>query len=557
MSFLEANLRALDPSHPGLVSRLRGLPETPDRGRWSPSRAGPVTVSRDGVTLVSTFDPVTEAVRAIPEDEDSDFFVFPGLGAGYLVEAAATQYPDLPLLIAEADPQWFREVLVHRDLTALWESPRVVPLVGSDQEIGEFLGALACRTVRTVVSRPWAARDPAWYQSVAAQVASAQARSRVNLATARRFRDLWHRNLLKNEAAASVHPVSALEQRWKGVPVVVAAAGPSLSDSFAWMETHRHRFVLVAVDTAWPALAAQGLVPEVLVVLDGQYANSRHVDRVPPPATLVVTEWTGPPRAFRLAPGRTYVAATSVPLLRPREEAVWGALGALPSGGSVATACWSLALHLGAREVAFAGLDLGYPRDQTHVPGSQFEEAVHRRSGRFRPAETLGLALRGLEGLSWRASLDGGRVLSDPRMDLFRDWLSAAVAARPEVRAVNLGRRGSVVPGLGPAPAGYGDDWLPRGPSVAVPGATLVRRPAPVVRPPFDALAAVLGAADFPSALDRAWSAARGYWGAEVWDRWAGRARATWDRFPSVRSRSALEEVVAETLEWAQFWDTP
>ena len=558
MSFLWANLEALGRTHPGVAALLADLPEVADLGEWRASRSGPIAVRRDGVALVSAFDPVAEAWRSIPDDEDSDFFVFPGLGAGYLVEAAAARYPGVPLVVAEADPQWFREVLVHRDLTSLWDSSRVIVFLGPEsKDLGEFLGSLACRSVRTIDSRPLATRDPGWHEAVAGEVASAQARSRVNLATTRRFRDLWHRNLKKNEASIpQVRPLAALALRWPGVPVVVAAAGPSLSESFGWMEAHRNRFVLIAVDTAWPALASRGLVPEVLVVLDGQYANSRHVDRLPPPATLVVTEWTGPPRAFRLAPGRTYVAATSVPFLRPREEALWGPLGALPSGGSVATASWSLALHLGASEVAFAGLDLGYPRDQTHAKGSQFEEAVHRRSGRLRPAETLGLALRGLEGLSWRASLDGGRVRSDPRMDLFRDWLSASVALRPGVRAVNLGRRGSVIPGLVTAPAGYGDDW-PTRPSARAPAVPpMVRRDAPLIQPPFEILASVLGASDFPSAVDKAWEAARKFWGTEVWDRWAGRARATWDRFPSARSRQAVEEVVAETLAWKGFWDS-
>lgn len=558
MSTLEANLRALEVQHPDLGRALRSLPARADRGQWTTARSGLPTVRR-GTALASAFDPVAEAERAVPLDTDSDFFLLAGLGAGYHAEAVARRYPEVPLVIAEADPAWFREVLAHRDLSALWSSAFVVPLVGPGPDaVGAFLEAQACRRVRTVAWRPVAEQEPGWVDALAAQVTGAQARARVNLATYQRFGALWQRNWNRNQARAhDVRPLAALEGLWRGVPAVVAAAGPSLGDALRWVASHRDRVVLIAVDTAWPALAAQGLAPDVLVVLDGQYANARHVDRAPPETTLVVTEWTGPARAFQLAPGRTYVAETSLPFLRRREKARWGELGRLASGGSVATAAYSLALHLGCSEVAFAGLDLGYPRGLTHAAGSQFEEALHRASNRLRPAETTGLGLRSLEGASWVPALDGGVVLSDARMDLFRSWLSRAVAARPEVRAYNLGRHGSVVPHLVSAPETYGDGFPPRPPFTRRPVAPLVPQGESDDEPPFATLQATLTADDFPTAAGQAWEAARAYWGAAVWDAWAGRAWTTWQRFPSLRSRRAVEEVVETALDWRRFWDSP
>jgi len=557
MTLLEANLEVLYRFHPQVGRLVQKAAETPEKGVWTPSRAGVPTVRRSGVSLASSFDPAAEAAKAVPVWDDSvDFAVLVGLGAGYLLEAVVDRYDDLPVVVAEADPAWFAEVLRHRDLTLLWANPRVVPLLGPQASvIGDFFRSLSCRTVEILSWRPLAASEGVWHRAVTDQVAGAQAQARVNLATYQRFGSLWHRNLAKNEAHATQwRPLSALGGWGAGVPAVVAAAGPSLADSLDWMGTFRDRYLLIAVDTAWPALAARGLEPDVLVILDGQYWNSRHVDRPLPTRALVVTEWIGPPRAFRLAPGRTFVASSSVPLFRPREERLWGPLGALPTGGSVATAAWSLALLLGCREVAFAGLDLGYPRGLTHVPGSQFEEALHRRAGRLGPAETLGLGLRGMSGLVWRPALDGGKILSDMRMDLFRDWLSASVASHPEVRVVNLGTRGSVIPGLVSAPVDYGEDWsvIPQRP--LPPGPGLVRLNGGVWSPPFAALTQEDVLADFPHFVETAWAAAREFWGASVWDAWAGRAKKTWDLWPSNRSRRAVEEVLTLVLEAEAFW---
>jgi len=558
MTSFEANLRALGLRDPGLADRLAPLGGSPDRGQWSLARSGDPTVRRDGVAWASAFDPAAEARRAVPAwGPEADFAVVVGLGPGYLAEAASAAHPDLPLVICEADLEWFAEVLRHRDLSALWARAFVVVLAGPDPEaLGRFLGAYPCHRVEVLEWRPLAPALGPWPALWSSQVAQAQARAQVNPATLERFGALWGRNLARNRGRGrGLRPLTALEGRGRGRPAVVAAAGPSLADALGWIQAHRSQCLLLAVDTAWPALAARGLAPDVLLVLDGQYWNGRHVDLPPPETTLVVTEWIAPPRAFDLAPGRTFVAATSLPLWRRAEEALWGPLGALPSGGSVATAAWSLALVLGCSEVAFAGLDLAYPRGQTHVPGSQFEEALHRSAHRLAPAETRGLGLAPGALRTQVPCLAGGLVPSDLRMDLFRAWLADSVRAHPEVRAVNLGTRGSLVPGLEAAPAGYGDRWAPAGPLNPAPGPLLEARGAAREAPPRAALADLGGATDsesFERTLTALNGQARAYWGSEVWDRWTAREAAAWARFPSPRTQRSWQRAARLALAWVE-----
>jgi hypothetical protein len=547
MSLLKANLNALS-RYPEAAAAVAAAPERA-LGEWTAARSGTPAVKRGGISLCSGFDPEAEARRAVPEWNGADFALLPGLGAGYLTEAVVERYPDLPVVVAEADAAWFREVLAHRDLTRLWD--RAVPLVGPAESVGTFFSELACPHVETLPWRPLVQLEPEWNRAVADELSRAQTRAGVNAATYRRFGALWARNLARNETRRDVRPLSALRDRWKGCPAVIAAAGPSLADAMDWIAEHRRRVVLVAVDTAWPALHRRGLEPDVLVVLDGQYWNGRHLDEPLPERTLVVTEWTGPPRAFRLAPGRVYVAASSVSLIRRRETEVWGDLGALPTGGSVATAAWSLALHLGCREVAFAGLDLGYPRGQTHVPGSQFEETALRRADRLEPAETAGVRLLG-GGLTVRPGVDG-EVLSDARMDLFRSWLSRAAAARPDVTTVNLSRRGSFIAGLVSPEAGYGANWPELAPRPIDRSGALVSGESKL-HPPWSALETLADEGRDVEVIEPAWAEARAYWGAD-WDSWAGREKTTWDRYPSARSRRGLADLAILTLSWRRFWE--
>jgi len=188
----------------------------------------------------------------------------------------------------------------------------------------------------------------------------------------------------------------------------------------------------------------------------------------------------------------------------------------------------------------------------THVAGSQFEEKIHRQSRRVEPAETLGLGLRGLEGLHPVQALDGGLVLSDHRMDLFRRWLSDAVAARPEVRAINLSTRGSVVAGLLLAPPNYGESWAPV--ELFLGGLDFTPGKSRSGEPPFDQLRSAMALSDRRAAAADFRVRAEAFWGPSTWQSWAGRAWQTWERWPSARSWRAVNEVMELTLQWERFW---
>lgn len=216
----------------------------------------------------------------------------------------------------------------------------------------------------------------------------------------------------------------------------------------------------------------------------------------------------------------------------------------------MATTAWSLALLLGAAEVVFCGLDLGYPRGGSHVQGSQFEERKHRLARRLQPAETWSLGWLGEAGLTPRPAVNGGTIVSDPRMDLYRAWLALEVARHPEVRAWSLSSQGSRIPGLATPPAGFAEAWplqqvpaWPLGPRIAGLGAD---------QPLGDQ---VPGLAGFPETVSTTWvdrwdAEGQQRWG-EGWEMLAGPALRSWRQFPSNRTKQSLSESwrLVESLE--------
>lgn len=83
---------------------------------------------------------------------------------------------------------------------------------------------------------------------------------------------LWIRNIIANLSRHWPSFVSAFPVSEK--PVVVAGAGESLESAFEILKKERNRVFLLAVDTALPVLTSSGIVPDLVVMLEGQLVNS-------------------------------------------------------------------------------------------------------------------------------------------------------------------------------------------------------------------------------------------------------------------------------------------
>jgi len=523
---------------------------------WDQARSGRPCVHRGGRWWASRFDPEGEARKSVEEIEDDVTFVlFTGIGAGYSVEAWSLRYPDLLMVVAEPDPDWYSQVQSFGILRNWGSRGHHVVFLGEDLRALEgFLQRFHIAHVPVVGWRPQDDSAPEWRQCLVDLVRRHSAQSGVNWATSRRFVSRWASNLARNESISQLRPLTALKNAHAGQKALIAAAGPSLTDQLETLISTRKERVLIAVDTAWPVLRERGIHPDYLLVLDGQYWNARHVDALPEPVTKVVTDLTAPPRAFCLAPNRTYVAAVRLAFLRRREEEIWGELGDLPSGGSVATSAWSLALFLGCQSIEFAGLDLAYVQDQVHAVGTQFEERDRRRSTRLRTYGTLSRSRIPRDADHSVRAVDGALVRSDPRLDLYRSWLAQSIAAHPEVRAVNLSSRGSQIPGT---LSSLADDKTLSTPSGSpVRGQFLLRKAGPSSHPPFKRLEALTTAEDWPQAWAEVDREASRWWGASRWDAWIGKARALWKAYPSSRTQRLLEKGVQYALEWRVFWES-
>ncbi|GHV76852.1 hypothetical protein AGMMS49942_16730 [Spirochaetia bacterium] len=355
--------------------------------------------------------------------------------------------------MVERHPLILKKALENRDLRAFLTGGKVLfVLGGSGEAINGALRLLENRggTLTLVRNRALLQVDEEWYAAVEGRIKSWSSREEVNMATLKRFGKRWVRNLAVNRWAIRDLPgVSRLAGclAHLRIPVLLAAAGPSLDSLAPLLPALAERAVIVAVDTSQRFLLAHGVDPDFTVVVDPQYWNARHLDRAPAPKTCLIAESAVYPPVFREPWARAFLCTSLFPLGRFIEDRL-ESKGSLGAGGSVATTAWDFARILGGGNIWIAGLDLAFPGLKTHFQGALFETRSLSESRRFNPAETWSVrALR--DGYPFRApSAGGGTVLTDKRLSLYASWFEHQARLYPETKNHRLSPEGLAIPGF-------------------------------------------------------------------------------------------------------------
>jgi hypothetical protein len=435
------------------------------------TKTGFPTCKVGGRLLHSRHDPVREAERIIERNyaPEADCIVLLGFGLGYYAEACLEGYPDAHILIVEPDIPLFLASLEARDYTRLWKSARITLLLAAEPGgVTTALNALKARTCQVIALRGIYDLHADYFARIQNAVKAHVSRQQINTNTLKRFGKLWVRNLARNlTSIAGAEDIRTFQDRLEGYPALLLAGGPSLSDILPYLRELKRRFVIVAVDTTLRVCQTAGVRPDVLIIVDPQYWNTRHLDGTSLEDLILVSESSTHSRIFRLfreaalprtgggthksagGPSQSalYLCRSLFPLGRYLDDYT-GITGKLGAGGSVATTAWDFLRFTGARPIVCAGLDLGFPGKLTHFRGSFFEERSHVLSSRKNPAETHSFAyLRGGDPFPTE-NYAGGLVLSDRRMALYRGWFEDQLMQHPEATTRVIGRGGVKIEGV-------------------------------------------------------------------------------------------------------------
>ncbi|MDA3957680.1 6-hydroxymethylpterin diphosphokinase MptE-like protein [Oceanispirochaeta sp.] len=456
MSFYQKNRDLLVSLFPGISDKLNNpsldsppalVVETVE------TKDGQISIRREkGTWLHSTHSPLREASRLIQNSIPGTcpFCIFYGFGLAYHLDIFISRHRGVPFAVVEPDVALFNYCLGLRDFSSVFQSPGFSLALGAPAEaMPALLEGKPYKDIQICMLRSVVENNREYFKLCDRTVQEYFSRKEINANTLNKFSRLWVSNICRNlPLTVRIPGVWTLKERFKGIPALLLAAGPTLEETLPLLPELRKRMLLVCVDTALKACLRRGIEPDFLILTDPQYWNSRHMDRCRTRKTILISDVSTYPAPLWAFEGRVFFCSTPFPLgqfFESRTEIK----GKLKSGGSVSTAAWDFIRHCGGREIYCAGLDLSFPDGETHYRGSTFEERIHGFSERTSPVETGSwLALMGGNPYQGKNHL-GEPVLTDQRMKIYIHWFEEQMACFSDVRTQQLSPRSIALKGLG------------------------------------------------------------------------------------------------------------
>lgn len=176
---------------------------------------------------------------------------------------------------------------------------------------------------------------------------------------------LWQRNSFANLPSLIAAPdITTLLESFKGVPLVMAGAGPSLDESLDFLRWAKDRAVIVAGNSSIRALVHAGIQPHFVLAADPNPTTDRGFDGVELGETVLVCPFLVYPSVVKRFGGRVAAWGRGNTLATYfRHISGVDKLAHVTEQGTVSACAFDLALILGSPAVFFVGQDFAARAD--------------------------------------------------------------------------------------------------------------------------------------------------------------------------------------------------
>lgn len=378
-----------------------------------------VTKDEKEIRLNSMYRPTDEAKRWVKQFEFKHMntvVTMYGLGNGIFARELMNELPsDAVLLIYEPHYEIFMHTLHNYDITDLLKSPNVyIAVEGINQ--GELKGVLQQKVAFTNLKTQYLVEHPQYKDNFKDGYAFMQKVIRDHYVNVSVFANTQMKlgkrhtiNFMKNlKYVMESNTIQNLKGAFpEDMPVIVVAAGPSLDKNVEFLKEAKNKALIICVDTAIKVLVKHGIEPDFIVVLDPN-KSLKHFDSESGHHT---------PLFYQLSANRDVLDS------HVGEKIIYGNdeytrelfkqldidYEAVNSGGSVATAAFSICVQLGFKRIILIGQDLAFSGNQTHAGGVSQQSLLTGK------------------GYIEVESIEGKPILTPANLFVFLQWFEAMI----------------------------------------------------------------------------------------------------------------------------------
>lgn len=423
---------------------------------WTESKSGiPIPLYANGKAAASIYNPEQEALRFASLDvfKNAGFILIAGLGARLHINELTKRYPDRRIAAVEANKA-SADFIVHGKSGGI--SYAKTDICTADT-VYDFLlqnyfppvdGDFCLYPLRS-----WADYQPELFERIKTETERALKDIAADISTQARFGKIWHKNIMDNLSLYADMPSSSRVDFFKSrFPVhktaFVAGAGPTLESCFPILKRNREAYYIIATDTAFRALNARGIQPDVFVSIDPQQVSVHHLHTRIKAETLFVCDTSCSP----LVPRKALDAGAKIlffnsnhPLCLLTERyyaaaspAASSALSPLfpffaSSEGTVTIAAVNFALKAGFTKIATGGADFCYTDGKAYTCGSYFDALFGSISTRLNSAEHLFCNLMYAKTLEYDGTINGIPRFTTELLKAYRKSFDKLCAQHPNM----------------------------------------------------------------------------------------------------------------------------
>ncbi len=338
---------------------------------------GEKTLLERGVQLASAYDPKREGEKLAEEmaREPADLLIAVGFGLGYHLEAYRQKLA-CPILIYEPSLSRLRAALSLRPGFSLLGHRDVHLATTSDALRAQFhkLYVPGIRT-RLFVHPALMRLDGEAVYEAARTISRAKDSYDITAVTNVKLYSLWARSTIQNlPQLLKSPPADRLFGRYKGLPAVVAAAGPSLNKQLPLLREMREKVLVIAIGQCLGALRAAGIEPDFVHIVESQNVAHQLEKAGGGEGVNFVPMASCHPTVFEIPVATRFIV---YPQLNAIANWLAGALDFVPhtiGGGTVAQSAVFLAHAMGGNPIILIGQDLAFTGGKIYAQDSLYEE---------------------------------------------------------------------------------------------------------------------------------------------------------------------------------------
>jgi hypothetical protein len=351
---------------------------------------------RDGsnevaLRLHSRYGPQAEAARyieALNPADDIDCFILIEPGRGYLIPALQKYRPAAKIVVLHVD-SGFRETEALYPGVPMWFSD-------SGTTVQEFLEDNISEKFSTRIIE-WRPSLNVYGESCLELVRESTAfikRADASRKTVAAFGRRWVRNFFRNLSLLR----NVVKYRPLNIPVVITGSGPSLESALPKIVAAREGVFILAASSSLPALAAYGIVPDMVISTDGGGWALLHLRACfrmgGMSSSKMSTPIMAPPLLALTLSAALPSQCSAMPMLLMNDGTVWQSMALhsvgipsaiVPQRGTVTASALELAAILGASSIFLAGIDLSIRDINSHVRPYGFDYLFFGTASRLRP----------------------------------------------------------------------------------------------------------------------------------------------------------------------------